>query len=47
MLHPVKALQRFFGHSSLMTTDNYLRGLGYEDAAPHKTFTPVGALLQH
>ncbi len=44
----VKALQHFLGHSSLMTTDNYLRGFGYEDAArEHKMFTPVGALLRH
>ena len=44
----VKALQHFLGHSSLMTTDNYLRGFGYEDAArEHKTFTPVGALMRH
>ncbi len=44
----VKALQHFLGHSSLMTTDNYLRGFGYEDAArEHKAFTPVGALLRH
>jgi site-specific recombinase XerD len=44
----LKALQHFLGHSSLNTTDNYLRGFGFEDAArAHKTFSPVGALMQH
>ena len=44
----MKSLQHFLGHASLTTTDNYLRGFGYEDAArEHKTFTPVGALLRH
>ncbi len=44
----METLQTLLGHSSLMTTDNYLRGIGYEDAArEHKTFTPVGALLRH
>ncbi len=44
----MKALQHFLGHSSLQTTDSYLRGFGFEDAArEHKTFSPVGAMFQH
>ena len=37
----MKALQHFLGHSSLMTTDNYLRGFGYEDAARELRFALV------
>jgi integrase/recombinase XerD len=44
----VKALQHFLGHSALQTTDNYLRGFGYEDAArDHARFSPVDALMKH
>lgn len=43
-----KSLQHFLGHTSLQTTDNYLRGFGYQDAArDHKTFSPVAAMMQH
>jgi len=44
----VKALQHFLGHSSLETTDAYLAGFGYQDAArDHARFSPVGALTRH
>lgn len=44
----LKALQLFLGHSSLTTTDNYLRGFGFQDAArEHKVFSPVGAMMRH
>jgi site-specific recombinase XerD len=44
----LKALQHFLGHTSVQTTDLYLRGFGYQDAAlAHKTFSPVAAMMQH
>lgn len=44
----LKALQLFLGHSDLATTDNYLKGFGFEDAArEHKVFSPVQAMMSH
>jgi integrase/recombinase XerD len=43
----VKALQLFLGHSQLQTTDNYLRGFGFEDAVnEHQAFSPVKGMFQ-
>jgi site-specific recombinase XerD len=44
----LKALQFFLGHSSVETTDNYLRGFGFQDAArEHRTFSPVQSMKMH
>jgi site-specific recombinase XerD len=45
----LKALQLFLGHSNLATTDRYLQGFGFQDAArEHKVFSPVQRMvMQH